>query len=347
MATLRNAVVVNDTRVDLHHGCNSVMSSIGQLLFKNGFKVSMFWPAHANWQNSKAFHDALSNAEILVVNGEGTIHHDAYSGDLLLRLGEEAARRGIPAVLINTGWESNSSDFIRKLSFFDIVAARDTHSANLMSASGNEVRVVPDLSFWFSQNFGPGFTNGEMIERCGIGVTDNVHVSKSLQLAKLRRKLNGEAICINYGYEGLYGWLHFVRDALSLRRDFMSPNKLLSVIIHRHQLWSRRYRNEGDFIAALSKLQLLVSGRFHACTLAISTGTPVIAQSSNTHKITSLFHDVGLDVWRLDYPFDGLEFMDENEYAWSAGELRNIERYVERAELEAENLFSDISDLVS
>jgi Polysaccharide pyruvyl transferase len=235
---------------------------------------------------------------------------------------------------------------IDKLKYFDVVSARDSYSAKMMESSGRDVRVVPDLSFWFAKNIASVPCGSAAGRRC-VGFTDNVRINQSLHLTCLRRKVGGSPICINYGYEGFYGWLRFLRQGLSMRRDPFRPLFFLGVVIHRHQLWRERFGDTVDFINALSELQLLVSGRFHACTLAIASGTPVIAQASNTRKIESLFRDVGLEEWRLDFNLESCDILDNDDLYWSDEEMANIRFYIEQSVSKAESLFKDLSALVS
>jgi hypothetical protein len=49
-----------------------------------------------------------------------------------------------------------------------------------------------------------------------------------------------------------------------------------------------------DFFTALRHSELLITGRFHAVCMAMLTGTPFLAPSSNSHKIEAMLDDAGL-----------------------------------------------------
>jgi polysaccharide pyruvyl transferase WcaK-like protein len=51
---------------------------------------------------------------------------------------------------------------------------------------------------------------------------------------------------------------------------------------------------EREFIDRVSRLSLLVTGRFHAVCVALAAGTPFLAVESNTHKIASLIEDASM-----------------------------------------------------
>ena len=105
-----SVLVINDTRVDMHHGCYAVMATIGELLERQALGPSFYWPAHAEWRNNPDFEAVLAKAKLVVINGEGTIHHDRPAGRRLLEAGKKANDVNVPVALINTGWEGNGLD---------------------------------------------------------------------------------------------------------------------------------------------------------------------------------------------------------------------------------------------
>jgi len=129
---------MNDTRGDRHHGCQAVMSAICSLMERNGMRATHFWPAHADWRNDSGFDAALGSARLAIINGEGTIHHDRPAGRRLLEAGMKAHAAGVPVALINTGWEANDIQLAEMLTWFNLVAARDSRSARQMRAAGAE-----------------------------------------------------------------------------------------------------------------------------------------------------------------------------------------------------------------
>lgn len=337
-------LVLNDTRVDRHHGCYAVMAAIGALLERNALGPVRYWPAHTEWRGSAEFDAALAAARLVVINGEGTIHHDRPAGRRLLEAGARARDTGVPVALINTGWEANGPDFVAMLDHFDLLAARDSRSAARMAEGGAEVRVVPDLSLWHARANMPQTVAGT---RAGIGFTDNVDRFKSLALERLRRACGGETLVIGHGTAGFGGWAGFLREGIGLREDIRHPARLAGLVALRHRLWRAGLPATDAFLARIARLELLVSGRFHACTLALATGTPVIAQSSNTGKIAALFHDAGLDQWRGEVTLDRVSVQEARARRWSEAERAALDAYLAGAVTAAEGLFVDLARLVA
>tara|TARA_R110002049_G_scaffold23781_3_gene84434 strand:+ start:39306 stop:40241 length:936 start_codon:yes stop_codon:yes gene_type:complete len=310
----------------------------------NGLDPIAFWPAHAEWRDNAEFDAALNRAALVVINGEGTIHHDRASGRRLLEVGEAARDAKKAIALINTGWEANGPALTKMLRNFDLVAARDTRSAMQMRKGTDTVRVVPDLSF-YSVGLGENLRDRSALARSGIGFTDNVDRNRALELELLRRSISGRTVSIFSGDEG--GYLKFLRNGLSLRQDPKNPRRAFDLIRLRHRLWVNRSPDTADFKYTLARLKFLVSGRFHATTLAVALGTPFMAQASNTGKIAALAGDIGLDEWRTSSNLTHQNVLDAADQGWSKREAENRKDYLDRARAESEMLFADLRKLVT
>lgn len=329
-------MIANDTRVDGHHGCSAVMTTLERLLEAKGMSVVARYPAHSDWRQDAQFLKKLASVRLLVVNGEGTIHHDRAAGRRLLELGAAARSLGVPAALVNTSWEANSDELTAMLADFALVAARDTVSAAQMRSGVPEVRVVPDLSLCADPE-----KTGQA--RRGIGVTDNVDRIKALVLSKVRREAGGTWVSIHHRSP----WMRFVREGLSLRTDLPRPLRLARLAAMRTGLWAASQDDLGRFMARLAGLELLISGRFHACTLALVSGTPFLAQSSNTGKIAALIADAGLDPARGGLPEARADFVAWQRAGWNPAEAEARLEYLALARSRAEALAVDLRALAA
>lgn len=331
MSELCPVLVVNDTRIDGHHGCTAVMVTLERLLEGQGMTIIGRWPAHAEWRNNPSFERLLARARLVVINGEGTIHHDRPAGRCLLEIGAAAKAVDVPVALVNTGWEANGPEFTALLRNFTLVAARDKVSAAEMRMGANELRVVPDLSLCTIPPILPG-------RREGVGVTDNVDRFRALDLIRLRRVIGAREVSIHHRSP----WASFLRAGFSLRADLYSPMRLVRLLMLRHAMW-RVSQNELDrFLAELAGLDFLVSGRFHACTLALVVGTPFIAQASNTNKIARLVDDIGLAPERATFSTDTTLLTKLAEEGWNQEEKEARLAYLEHARSQAADLAVDL-----
>ena len=81
---MKTAVVLNDTSQRHHHGCSRVMRNLTQGVAGQGIAVIGTSLAHGDWRRDAAFLAALARADVLVINGEGTIHDGAPAARRLL-----------------------------------------------------------------------------------------------------------------------------------------------------------------------------------------------------------------------------------------------------------------------
>lgn len=335
---MRQVIVLNDTRGDRHFGCTAVMRALEAGLAGAGLEVVLSLGTHVDWQSHAGFGRALKSAQLVVVNGEGTLHHDRPVGLRLLEVAAAARAAGVPSALVNAGWQANGEAYAHAARAFDLVSARDSLSAAELRAAGIHCRVVPDLSL---------NTAAPPAEaRAGIGVTDSVDSEVALSLARLRRTLGAATVSIHERPRGFRGRWRFQRDILG-KRDLARPvGAWRRLSARREQLGASGDSLEG-FVTGLASLALLVSGRFHACTLALVAGTPFIAAGTNSHKISALVQDVGLADWRNGPLPDPPGLAEVARAGWSAAEREAAADYVAQARQQAQALFRDLGQLAA
>lgn len=333
------ACILNDTRVDLHHGCQRVMHALFRLLTQAGFHISATYPAHGDWSRDAAFLKAAQSSRLVVVNGEGTIHHDRPAGLKLLEVSAWAHAHDIPAVLINTGWEANGPAFAQLAKLFSLVATRDSASADALRAHGVNARVVPDLSLY------EGAAPFQAVRSTHTLFTDSVDRFKALELDRARWRCGGQTLSIVYAHPGLGGYRRFMRESLA-KADLPHPARVAALMRMRHRLHRNSSASTDQFMNRLATGALLVSGRFHACTLALCAGTPFVSIPSNTGKISAFIKDAGLEPWRERTPLECGALTEARNKNWSRREAAAIAHYLAVARTGAESLFADIRRLV-
>jgi polysaccharide pyruvyl transferase WcaK-like protein len=331
-----SAVVINDTRVDQHHGCNRVMCAILDLAAANGVDIIGMAPAHRDWRSDASFTARFERSEIVIVNGEGTIHHSRPAAIPLLAAGARAKDLGKKCVLLNFSWFANDSAMERALQDFDILSARESMSQEAVRTVRPDCRLVPDLSF-----YGPT-VDGK--SRDGIGFGDSVNAADSMALHRLRKRFDGTFVPIVTPKPGLGGKLRLVRYFLS-NHGASDRRPLGFRIAQAYEHIREGRRDQGDYLSLLSRLRLLMTGRFHGMTLALCAGTPVLAVPSNTPKIEAVMSDVGLGAWRMVGPDEIDEKLIEKASAWHGDEREKGSRYIGMAAEEANRLFRDVRAL--
>ncbi|RYF95695.1 MAG: polysaccharide pyruvyl transferase family protein [Caulobacteraceae bacterium] len=334
----RGVVLINDTRADLHHGCWRVMRTLEAQLARVGLRVLARAPAHLDWRKDPAVGQAIARAALVVVNGEGTIHHDRPAGAALLAVGAAARAAGVPAALINASWDANGPAYAEALGDFSLVSARETRSAAQIQSAGLSARVVPDLSLF--EPVVPPPT------RAGVGFTDSVLRGVALDLETARKRLGGIALPIHFNPPGLKGSLKNLRDGVA-RRDLADPGFLARAIAARLAWRAAETPDEADYMARVARLDLLVTGRFHAATFALAARTPVLAAESNTHKIGATFDDAGLAPWRRIAPADLTADLLDRARHWEPAETAALEDFLADGRRATTALFDDLAKLAA
>lgn len=93
--------------------------------------------------------EAHEDYDVVVVNGEGSMHHGVHSfHQKMLKLAEAVARRR-PAFLVNTVWQKNGRLFDHVLRQLDAITVRERASQrDLKARHGIDADLRLDASFW-------------------------------------------------------------------------------------------------------------------------------------------------------------------------------------------------------
>ncbi|MBV1868719.1 MAG: polysaccharide pyruvyl transferase family protein [Marinosulfonomonas sp.] len=330
----KTAVILNDTRPIGHHGCSRVMDVIERKLADRNIVISATSPVRNTWWEDEKLLGHIAKADVIVINGEGTLHHGSKQGSRLLRIVDHPACENTPIFLINALYQENPPEWGELISKMDGVWTRDGRSAKaLASATGKKVGFFGDLTL----------CSGSLQEsqlRNGVVIGDSVlkPLTKLLAQASLNRKNVKLVPTLTRlkslkGRTGFRGW----------RREVYS--RIFQVY------WSLKYPalaiapDHNDYARVIGESKLHLTSRFHGVCFSILTKTPFLAASSNSWKIEALLEDCGLAPERLISEDDIETYLDANEYSpYSPDELRNIDRYLEEAETKSDLAFDIISD---
>jgi hypothetical protein len=137
---MKKAVVLNDTN-DYHHGCRKVMEYLHTDLIMNGYEII---------SSSRRSYEFLEECDLLVLNGEGTMHHDKPIPHELLSMLKKAKKSGAKTAMINSVWQSMTIDDEMKDVLSDTyISVREVKSQYAMYETiGKKVDVHLDLSFF-------------------------------------------------------------------------------------------------------------------------------------------------------------------------------------------------------
>lgn len=332
----RRAVLLNDTSFVAHHGSRQVVATIRSSLARRGIKIVASTPAGAHWERNQAFIDGLTTADLVVINGEGTLHDGAPAGERLLRIAQHPLRSKRPIALINALWQDNPKAWHTLLKKVDLIVVRDGRSKRELARDGIGADLCPDLSFYHDwgnhrrdRNDGDRIVFGDSVYRDvskALFTTYQNHRGpraylpiRARQRHELHRTLTMTEHVDNLRHH-LRAWMQSLRDC----------NQLMA-------------RDAKEYVAHLARGSMHVTGRYHAVCLSIAIGMPFVAVASNSNKIEALIDDIGLDARRIAKSVD--DALDSCVGAFSNDEKASVEQWLALARKRADEVFDSVAAL--
>lgn len=276
------ALLVNDASLLGHHGSAIVTEQIAHHALAAGIDLTRGW----TWEAAlAALADGDHPFDLVIVNGEGSVHSDSRAAKRIAHLAVDTARRGTAAYLVNATVEGNSLELTRDLAKFRLCFVRDNSSQILLAKAGVKAEVVHDLTLTASQL--PN-TSGD---RSGpLLVTDASSQDTTRCLMDLAKRWNAWPITLR----ARPPWPERGSPERAVKFEIKRQISRLAL----HSGWSLRYRDtltRETFFSRLSASSGIVSGRYHAVCLALRVGLPFLAVAGNTGKTGALLADIGLE----------------------------------------------------
>lgn len=333
------AFIFNDTRFDNHHGCSMVMSAIFHALRLRKVVILATSPVGYNWQRDELILENLSRSDVIIVNGEGSIHHNNPNAYLLAEVAEYCRKIQKPCHLINAVFDSNSLEIANKVRNFDSIYVREDLSKQELRTFNIDSKVVPDLSFYWN------CTNQNNRSK-KIGVTDSVGTNE-LNCILYSRAMLADAVylpILTHPFPviktSIRAWLIFLRYLFRYNAFWIvKTSKAMSLENKKRYFYTS---NSSEYMAKIASCKALLTGRFHGLCIAIITNTPFLATKLISHKIEGLLMDIGIGLDRLISESD-LEVKAKLEIPdFSKKELDKILNYSANAKTKIDGMFDSI-----
>ena len=330
-------LLINDTDEDSSHfGCMRVMRSIREALAQRGHGSLPSLKVGTDWRSTAHEKAKIDAAKVLLINGEGTLHHGKRKGLWLLEAGERVRANGGKVALINALWQENPEHWANLASRFDLIYCRDSQSAaELSNQSGIDVAWFGDLSMF------QWLKTPDQI-RNGVTVSCSVNRDVEKRLANFAKSTGSAYVPVTPHIKHVS--VHARGLKRMLRKAYACNAEKRFLTKHPH---TRLVQNDADYIAELCQRELLVTGRFHAVCMAILAKTPFVAIRSNSWKIQTLLKDVGLNPDRIQ-PVSALnaELLDK-DWSFAKSEHEAIDASLRRWRADGEIMFDQIAGLTS
>jgi hypothetical protein len=333
-----NVVILNDTSHRHHHGCSRVMRLLVDNLERHGLNVIDKSAARSDWSQDRVFLENVKRASLIVVNGEGTIHHARPAGEALLKIVDHPNAQGCPVVLINALYQSNPPSWGRYLSKFNLLSARDPKSADEMRLVCQQapVQFVPDFSL--SSGAEP-----QNLAREGVVVGDSVRMNLRRVLARCAIRIRADRIVpIKTLRYRILDW------------PIVGPVARMILFSAYFGVYPRYARNfevvnsEAEYLRVISGAAIHITGRFHSVCLSLLTGTPFLAIGSNSRKIEALLQDAGIGIDRMLDP-DQLKTLDRAHLTrpFDDDEKTKIATFLKRTKQQSDALMLELATLAA
>lgn len=264
----RTWLLLNDTRFENHLGCSLVVNCIEKEMYARKFTKIGQANSESDWSKLHL----KKPPTIVVLNGEGTLHHNSSRGLELLRIAIQLKSRGSKVALINSVWEHNGNEYEDLAAEFDHVYLRESLSQAQMKSRIAE--VCPDLVFSYSYE--------ELLDMIRFYPLQRVWKSLS------NRKSPMVSDCVRTDSNEMLGEF---ASRYSGHMYYMGSQA-------DHEKISQKFRLSVSNLKLqdlLTPCDVFVTGRFHAVCLAIIFKKRIVALSSNTHKIQGTIKDLGYD----------------------------------------------------
>jgi len=339
---MKTAILLNDTSYENHHGCSIVIKNIEQNLLDRDIKLIATNPIGKDWKKNRSFLKALEICDIVLVNGEGTIHHCSPYGLTLLEIVEATNK---PCILMNMTYQDNSDVYVELIRKFTKVYVRESMSQKELATVGIDAQVIPDMTFGSNYQI-------ENQRNRDIYITDSHDIRFSKLLYNFAQKANMKFLPILAPYKKFSSKKGFIKKVKYL--FFMHMGKILS------NVFSVKYSNlrymyvceEDTFVNHVGHCSLLITARFHALCIAIQTVTPFVVLKSNTHKIEGLLKDMQfsqdriINLETLEKLVENESELDVNRFAFTTSEIEKIKCYTKDAKMYIRHMFDEIAGLV-
>ena len=321
------ALLINDTSRNNHHGCKLLNKNLNKI-----FKIKKIQVIKRcfNAENYLLSLHKVKNIDfdIILVNGEGTMHHDQKEFLNIIKLCTFFFKKQIPVYLINATIEGISKKYISTFKIFRKIYVRENFSKKFLSQNGIKSKIVSDLIFYDKPNI--SFKN----KIYDLMITDSTIETDTRKLFLLFNKLKKNSIFIPCFYlsKKQRSLLIYKCKILIYRLIYLFFQNKLNVF----SIFT--LDNHKELIKKLQSSHYLISGRFHIIALAILYQIPFYYISSNTYKIDGLMNDIKIKDRKVDLK----TFKSSKKKNFTNKEIKFIQKYLKDSKIKIDKMFNQI-----
>ncbi len=320
-------LLINDTSKVNHFGCKILNANLNSIFKKK--KINIIKRCF-NAESYKISLNKIKNKKFdyVIINGEGTMHHDQKEFINIVNLSNFFFERKIPVYLINATVQNISQKYIKVFRKFKKIYVRESLSKIFLNKFGINSKIVPDLIFYKKIKYPFYKKNNNLL------ITDSTIFNNTKKLFNLHNIYKSQSIFVtlfflskNEKKKLITKFKFFIYKLIF----FLYPNKLNVFSIFA----VNSYHN---LIKLLISSNYLISGRFHMIALSIIYKIPFYYVISNTFKIQGLLKD--LKIKRRKFNFSLIHNLNFKEFTEKEKNLINL--YLRKAPIKIDKMFEEI-----
>jgi len=218
----------------------------------------------------------IQNADCIIINVEGTIHHEAVLGQQMLAIGKMATELGKEVYWVNFSVEKENKDIlIDALRGAKSISAREENSYNYLKGLGLNVKQSFDTALLANYS--------DLIKKSRFDEDDNYCLFtgsnvKKYDLVQIARTIESKGLIPVYLPMGL--------------NDYQDLVKIKKNNIKYYELGELKYT---EILSIIKNFKFVVSGRHHLNVFCILSEKPFIPLESNTWKIDGVCKMIDYD----------------------------------------------------
>lgn len=337
--------LLNDTRSGLHHGCEVVVQNLMNEIYKRDSKAEIITLCTGQTISEEEWEVVLQSVDVVLINGEGTLHSASAYGLFLLQLGHQAKLKNKFVALINSTWENNPDSWFDLIKDFDLISLRDQRSfRTLEKYKIAQLHYAPDLTFLSAY---PIFEKS-IYKSEEVIINDSVYAEVADQLFDFAKSRKFNYYPITRKLPTTKGAIGYNQKKINKLRIYNILSKIsLGLFIPRRFYQDLLYAidNTQDFKQKLTQSDLVITGRYHCLCFCLQMQIPVLIIASNTNKMKNLLEDMGISDRHIT--IEELKRLNNDELyqraQYSNEEFKQIEQFKQHAQSLHFNIFNAIA----
>jgi polysaccharide pyruvyl transferase WcaK-like protein len=280
--------LVNDTRYDNHHGGLTVVRNLHAAMAARGWSCNGSLPVSATSSHLARVRRQLGDAHLVIVNGEGSLHHNRRNARRLLDICLQL-QQSHPVAIINALWQDNdAARWKPALKECTAVYARDRRSRKQLVDIGIEAGYAPDLTFYDCPHVSPPVHDR-------YACTDSVIADwTDFALAHCKGAPDMDFVTL---FTRRLAYTRGTRDLSRRIKYAIYPalsNRLRIRIPARYRALCHATDKTSELLTSIASARAICVARYHALCFALQQNRPFVAVPSNSHKSEALLEEVGL-----------------------------------------------------